>query len=90
MADRWEQLELFLVPSIAMRRGDQVVWCCRWCGTVVINSGVVDARKRPGVCPGCDHEGKWFKESLPVASDLGRPSCPSCSPSLAGFSRPSS
>lgn len=85
--DSWEQLELFLVPTPAMLRGAQVVWCCRQCGTVVILASTLNGKRAaPNACPGCEHAGPWYRETLPVASTVAE-AADDWTGTIAGFAQ---
>lgn len=69
-----EAVGLGLTPTEAMRKGEQVVQQCAWCGAVVvwIKGGF---RTGLGLCPACGRDGggkesgrsTWWGETLPVA-----------------------
>lgn len=57
-------LGLELEPTPAMLNGEQRVFQCAQCGTVVVQSGLA-----PGpldACPAC-HGTTWWHQTLPVA-----------------------
>ncbi len=56
---------LRLEPTIAMVRGEQQVFQCADCGTVVVRSSLATA-KRLGPCPGCAAT-TWWSQTLPLA-----------------------
>jgi hypothetical protein len=64
----FEHLTIDLTP--AMRRGEQAVWQCSWCGCIVVTD-----RGRPadGACPACTGsptapvDAAWWRQRLPVA-----------------------
>lgn len=72
------EVELEISPTEAMRRGEQLVHQCAWCGTVVVWHKT-SQRSALGVCPCCgaDSAGKpsdtsqWWQQALPVAG-VGR------------------
>lgn len=59
-----ELLGLQLTPTVAMRRGQQQVYQCTECGTVVVQSSVTAGPL--GACPACGHSA-WSLQRLPVA-----------------------
>lgn len=68
--------DLFLEPTIAMKRGDQTVWQCAWCGCVVV---CPTGRKPTGTCPAeCQHpDDGWLRQHFPIAGlRLTRPQGP--------------
>lgn len=52
-------------PTPAMRRGDQSVFQCAWCGCVVVQPQ--PAEHRLGDCPSCSSSSDWWRQSLPTA-----------------------
>lgn len=63
-------LGLWIEPTIAMRRGEQMVFQCSWCGTVVVQSSVSAIEVtigQLGACPSCGREAGWWQQHLPVA-----------------------
>lgn len=59
-------LGLDLEPTIAMRNGEQLVFQCADCGTVVVQSSLASGRL--GTCPACRHyPTTWRKQELPIA-----------------------
>ncbi len=60
----WEPV--LVTPTASMRRGEQGVFQCSWCGTVVVVSSL--ARTPLGRCPAKhDQPTSWWKQTLPVA-----------------------
>lgn len=57
-------LDLDLEPTPAMLRGQQRVFACSQCGTVVVQSGLVPGPL--GACPSCAGTA-WRHQELPVA-----------------------
>lgn len=72
MIARRRPRDLTVVPTIAMRQGQQSVFQCSWCGTVVVQPR--PASSQLGVCPCCERPGAaWWQQSLPVAGlEAGR------------------
>lgn len=74
-APTMEQLGLAIEPTPAMLKGEQTVWQCSHCGTVVVLTNLVTqitgrpvGRAPQGQCPGCMKPlGKWWAQQLPVA-----------------------
>jgi hypothetical protein len=77
------QLELpldgwVLKPTPAMLAGDQRVWQCAWCGTVVIVASPSPASADPAArdlrgraCPACDHPRReWWRQDTPTGDSL--------------------
>ncbi|SDK21296.1 hypothetical protein SAMN05428985_10343 [Nocardioides sp. YR527] len=58
----WEPLEV--VPTPAMRRGEQSLFQCSWCGCVVVQPRPIT--RRLGACPSCDHDPVewWTQDAL--------------------------
>lgn len=67
-AASWRQdlplLGLEVTPTVAMRRGQQMVFQCSHCGTVVVQSSLAPGEL--GACPACGTT-RWWKQRLPVA-----------------------
>ena len=60
----WPPLEVEPTPS--MRCGEQRVFQCSWCGSVVVVSSI--SRLPLGRCPGQHEEPtSWWEQTLPVA-----------------------
>jgi uncharacterized paraquat-inducible protein A len=57
-------LGLELDPTIAMRRGDQSVFQCAQCGTVVVQPRPASSKLM--ACPACERT-DWLNERLPLA-----------------------
>lgn len=58
-------LGLTLTPTIAMRRGQQQIYQCAWCGLLAVQTDLA-----PGplaACPACGRGPNWWKQTLPVA-----------------------
>lgn len=57
-------LGLVIEPTIAMRRGEQLVFQCSECGLIAVQTDIA-----PGplaACPACSSS-SWWEQSLPVA-----------------------
>lgn len=79
MIDQPTLLGLELEPTIAMRRGEQLVFQCAHCGLIAVQTNLA-----PGPldgCPACGH-GTWWEQTLPVAGlhDPERCRCSKCNP----------
>jgi hypothetical protein len=64
-------MEFEIVPTIAMRAGEQYVVQCSWCGTLVCVPSTSEGNIVPPEslrdCPACDSPtGSWWRQSLPV------------------------
>lgn len=57
-------LGLELEPTIAMRRGEQLIFQCAQCGPLAVQTNL--AHGPLSNCPACGH-GDWWKQQLPVA-----------------------
>lgn len=57
---------LIVTPTTAMKRGEQTVHQCSWCGCVVV---VPRAEHPAGPCPACawPNGGSWWRQVFPVA-----------------------
>lgn len=63
-------LEARVVPTTAMRRGEQLVSQHSWCGAVVVWRRT-EERTELGACPVCEGPADgWWKQVLPVAGVL--------------------
>lgn len=61
-------LDLEIEPTIAMRRGEQAVFQCSWCGCVVVQPASPSARLgNLGDCPSCHQSVDWLRQALPLA-----------------------
>jgi hypothetical protein len=58
-------LELDLEPTPAMLKGQQSVFQCSECGTVVVQPR--PAAHKLGPCPSCLRSPSWWAQTLPVA-----------------------
>jgi hypothetical protein len=58
-------LGLEVSPTIAMRRGEQAVFQCSECGSVVVQSSLANGALGP--CPACRRDCGWWRQQLPVA-----------------------
>lgn len=69
-------------PTPAMRRGDQSVFQCSWCGCVVVQPQ--PAEHRLGDCPSCKSNPDWWSQALPTAglNNSGKASAPAAPYSL--------
>lgn len=57
---------IHIEPTISMRRGEQQVFQCAQCGTVVVQPSTQPGKL--GTCPSCgDSTHGWVKQDLPVA-----------------------
>ena len=60
-----ESLGLVLVPTIAMRRGEQEVYQHSHCGTVVVRSSLAHESETLGACPSCTKPtAAWLRQSI--------------------------
>jgi hypothetical protein len=60
-----ESLGLSLVPTIAMRRGEQEVYQHAHCGTVVVRSSLAHESETLGACPSCTNPAAaWWRQSI--------------------------
>lgn len=60
-----ETLGLLLVPTIAMRRGEQEVYQHSHCGTVVVRSSLAHENETLGACPSCTNPtAAWLRQSI--------------------------
>lgn len=57
-------LGLELSPTIAMRRGDQLVYQCAECGLLAVQTNLAPGPL--GDCPACAHRG-WWQQHIPTA-----------------------
>lgn len=71
-----EALGLTIEPTPAMKRGEQTVWQCTWCGAVLVRpSDWADATLH--ACPVCNSTTGWWEQRFPIAglratADSGR------------------
>lgn len=59
-----EQLQLDLDVTPAMRAGEQRIFQCAHCGTIIVAPG---SRRPTAACPACEHHDGWWEQQLPVA-----------------------
>lgn len=58
--------------TVAMARGEQVVYQCAWCGTVVVVSSSAQVTNLRGkACPACDQvDHGWWREYVGPGHEL--------------------
>ncbi len=60
-----ESLGLAILPTIAMRRGEQEVYQHSHCGTVVVRSSLAHNGESLGECPSCTNPAAaWWRQSI--------------------------
>ena len=68
----WASLEV--LPTEAMKRGEQTVHQCADCGSVLVRSVLKHLAARLGTCPSCGGS-SWWSQTLPLAGIQSTDAC---------------